>query len=94
MAENPTVQDPIPLTTISVKLLTFWTDSLEVCFIQAEAWFENKRITASRTKFTHCVATLPQDVACRLLDLVRAPPADSYEALRRRLIQMYSLYDF
>ena len=43
-----------------------------------------KRITTSRTKFTHCVASLPQDVACRLLDLVRAPPVEPDEALRRR----------
>ena len=63
-------------------------------FIQAEAQFENERITASHTKFTHCVAALPQDVASRLLDLVWAPPAEPYEALRRRLIQMYSLNDF
>jgi len=78
MAENPNVPDPIPLTTISMKLPTFWTDSPEVWFIQAEA---------SQTKFRNCVAALPQDVACRLLDLVRAPPVDSYEALQRRLIQ-------
>ena len=68
MAENPTVPDPIPLTTISMKLPTFWTDSPEVWFIQAEAQFENKLTTASQTKFTHCVAALPQDVACCLLD--------------------------
>ena len=84
----------LPLTTVSVKLPSFWTDSPEVWFLQAEAQFENKGITVSRTKFTHCVAALPQDVACRLLDLVRAPPADPYAALRRRLIQMYSLSDF
>ena len=87
MAENHSVPDPLPLTTFSVKLLTFWTDSPEVWFIQSKAQFENKQITT-------CVAALPQDVACRLLDLVRAPPSDSYEALRRRLIQMNSLSDF
>ena len=65
----------VPLTTVSVKLPTFWTDSPEVWFIQAEAQFEVKRITTSRTKFNHCLAALPQDVACRLLDLVGAPPA-------------------
>ena len=86
--------EPVHLTTVSVKLPTFWTDSPEVWFLQAEAQFENKRITSSRTKFTHCVAALPQDVACRLLDLVRAPPAEPYEALRSRLIQMYTLSDF
>ena len=63
----------LPLTAVSVKLPSFWTDSPEVWFLQAEAQFENKGITVSRTKFTHCVAALPQDFACRLLDLVRAP---------------------
>ena len=63
----------LPLTTLSVKLPSFWTDSPEVWFLQAEEQFENKGITVLRTKFTHCVAALPQDVACRLLDLVRAP---------------------
>ena len=76
----------VPLTTVSVKLPTFWTDSPEVWLIQVEAQFEVKRITVSQTKFNHCLAALPQDVACRLLELVRAPPAAPYEALRSRLI--------
>ena len=33
--------DPVPLTTVSVKLLMFWTDSQEAWFLQAEAQFEN-----------------------------------------------------
>ena len=81
MDKNPVVLDPLSLMNISVKLPTFWTNSPEVWFIQAEAQFENKTITASRTKLMHCVAALSQDVACSLLDLVRAPPIDSYEAL-------------
>ena len=76
-------QEVIPLTTVSVKLPSFWTNSQEVWSIQAEAQFENKRITFSCTKFTHCVD----------LDLVREPPTKPYEALWRRLIQMYSLQD-
>lgn len=83
-----------PIDNCPVKLPSFWTNSPEVWFIQAEAQFENKRIISSHTKFTHCVAALPQDVVCRLLDLVPAPPAESYRALRRRLIQMYSLSVF
>lgn len=63
------------------------TDFSEFWFIQVEAQFENKRITASRTKLTHCVAALPQNVACRLLDLVRSPPNDPYEALCQWLIK-------
>ena len=67
------------------------TSNILVWFLQAEAQVENKRINLSRTRFTHCVGTLPQDVACRLLELVGAPPAEPYEALRAPLIQMYSL---
>ena len=87
-------QSAVPLTSVSVKLLTFCTDSPEVWFIQAEAQFEVKRIITSQTKFYHCLNALPQDVACRLLDLDRAPPAAPYKALRSRLIQMYTLSDF
>ena len=45
-------------------------------------------------RFTHSLAPLPQDVACRLLDLVPAPPVEPYETLRQRLIQMCSLNEF
>ena len=45
-------------------------------------------------RFTHCLAALPQDVACRLLDLVPAPLVEPYETLRQRLIQMCSLSEF
>ena len=84
-----------PLTTVSVKLPIFWTDSPSVWFLQAEAQFEDNKITFSRTNISHCIATLPQDVACRLLDLVKGPPPGGpYKALRRRLIQMYWMSDF
>ena len=88
------IQGAIPLTTISVKFLSFWTNSLEVWLIQAEAQFEKKKIRSTRSKFTHCVAALPQDVACRLLYLVQGPLVKPYKALRRCVIQMYSLRDF
>lgn len=94
MSENPRSDEIwglVPLTAVSMKLPTFWTDSPEVWFLQAEAEVENKRINLSRTRFTHCVGTRPQDVACRLLELVGAPPAEPYEALRKPLIQMYFL---
>ena len=85
-------QSAIPLRMVSVKLPTLRTNSPEVWFIQAQC--ENKRVTTSQTKFTHFLAELPQDVACRLLDLVRAPPAAPYKAVRSCLIQMFTLSDF
>ena len=77
----------VSLTTVSVKLPTCSTDSPEVYKLKLSS-----RITLSRTRFTHFDAVLPQYSACRLLDLVRAPPAEPYEALS--LIQMYSLSEF
>jgi len=75
MPEDSVVAGPelVPLTTVTIKLPTFWTDSQEVWLLQAKAQFENKRITTSQTKFTHCVVSPLQDVTCRLLDLVRSP---------------------
>lgn len=66
MTEEPgsdMIKAAIPLTMVFVKLPSFWTDSQEVRFLQAEAQFEVKRITASHTKFTQFVASLSQDVA-------------------------------
>ena len=81
-------------TTVSIKLPTFWTNSPEVWFLQAEAQFAINHVTTSLTKFHHCVAALPQDVATRLIDLIRNPTSDPYATLRNRLIQMYTLSNF
>lgn len=98
MSTNNEVSSPpdgqLSLTTVSIKLPTFWTDSPEVWFLQAEAQFAIKRVTTSLTKFHHCVAALPQDVATRLIDLIRNPTSDPYATLRTSLIQMYTLSNF
>lgn len=93
-AASTAVFDTPVLTAVSVKLPTFWTDSPEVWFLQAECQFENKKIVVSKTKYNHVMAVLPQDVSCRLLDLIRSPPADPYEQLKKRLIEMYTMNDF
>ena len=41
------------------------------------------------------MASLPQDVATQILNLIRAPPADDpYEVLKERLTTLYSLNDY
>ena len=95
MSTNDEVSSPpdgqLSLTTVSIKLPTFWTDTPEVWFLQAEAQFAIKHMTTSLTKFHHCVAELPQDVATRLIDLIPNPTSDPYATLRTCLIQMYTL---
>ena len=64
-------------------------------FAQADAQFAIKSITVSKTKFYHVVASLPQDVAAQILELIRAPPArDPYKVLKECLTTLYSLKDY
>ena len=64
-------------------------------FAQDDAQFAIKSITVSKTKFYNLVASLPQDVAEQILDLIRAPPAgDLYKVLKERLTTLYSLNDY
>ena len=73
----------------------FWPEAAEVWFAQADAQFAIKTITVSKTKFYHAVASLPQDVAAQILDLICASPAgDPYEVLKERLTTLYSLNDY
>ena len=78
-----------------LKLNTFWPDSAEIWFAQADAQFEIKNISTSRAKFYHAVSALPQDVAGQVLDLIRSPPKDDpYQVLRTRLVRLYTLNEY
>ena len=86
---------PTVAASIALKLPVFWPEAAEVWFAQADAQFAIKNITVSKIKFYHLVASLPQDVAAQILDLIRAPPAgDPYEVLKERLTTLYSLNDY
>ena len=86
---------PAVAANVALKLPVFWPEAAEVWFAQADAQFAIRSITVSKTKFYHAVASLPQDVAAKILDLIPAPPAgDPYEVLRERLKTLYSLNDY
>ena len=77
---------------VSLKLPTFWTSHPEVWFVQAEAQFELRRVTADETKYLYVLAALDQETAMRFLDLIRRPPnEDIYKALKDRLIDTFGL---
>ena len=69
------VSSTVPSTNVALKLPAFWPENAEVWFAQAEAQFAIKAISVSKTKFYYAVASLPQEVATQILDLIRAPPA-------------------
>ena len=86
---------PPPSVPVALKLPIFWPEAAEVWFAQADAQFAIKSITVSKTKFYHTVASLPQDVAAQILDLIRAPPVgDPYEVLKEHLTTLYSLNNY
>ena len=61
-------------------------------FAQAEAQFHIRGITADQTKYYYMVVALEQDVAGRMLDVLRNPPDDNrYAALKTQLLATFSL---
>lgn len=77
---------------VSLKLPTFWTSQPQVWFVQAEAQFQIRKITADETKYYYVLSALDQGTATRLLDLISNPPRENkYEALKDRLVDTFSL---
>lgn len=82
----------IEANAVRVKLPTFWSNNPITWFIQAEAQFSLGRITIDSSKYYHVVATLPQDVAESISDLLQNPPANNmYAKLKSTLIERHSL---
>ena len=77
---------------IAIKLPPFWPNRARVWFAQAQAQFVIKGITNDLTKYSYVTASLDQDTATRVLDILTDPPADNkYETLKGRLIEAYQL---
>ena len=75
-----------------LELRTFSPKHPEIWFIQAEAQFSIYGISSSFDKYFICVASLLGEHAVHIVDLIRNPPAgDPYQALKRRLIQVFGL---
>ena len=63
--------------------------------MQSEFQVRLKGVSASQTKFDYVVQSMSQNDAVKVLDLIRAPPAnDSYGHLKERLLRMYALMDY
>ena len=70
------------LNAVAVKLPPFWPDNIETWLVQAESQFHLKGVTSSQTKFDYFVQSMSQTDTIKVLDLIRAPPADdSYRCM-------------
>lgn len=75
-----------------VKLQPFWPNSPATWFISAEAQFTLSRITSDVSKYNYVVASLPQDVAESIMDVLQEPPViNLYAHLKKILIERHSL---
>lgn len=75
-----------------VKLQPFWPNSPATWFISAEAQFTLSRISSDVSKYNYVVASLPQDVAESIMDVLQDPPViNLYAHLKKILIDRHSL---
>lgn len=77
---------------VNIKLPPFWPNSPAAWFVQTEAQFQIGRITSDMSKYNYVVASLPQDVAESILDILVSPPENNhYSQLKTTLINRHSL---
>lgn len=61
MAQNNSTPEPIQISAVSFTIPPFWTHNPELWFIQAESYFELKRITQDKIKVHYVTSSLGQD---------------------------------
>ena len=77
---------------VTLKLPPFWTTQPRSWFTQAEAQFIIRGIVNDDTKYYYILASLDQDTAARLLDLLENPPAEGkYQAIKAILLDTFGL---
>lgn len=84
---SPEAVLPLPqVAATTVKIPPFWPADPEVWFLQIEAIFNTKRVTAQKTKYEHLVGSLSHEVATEVRDLLIQPPAqDPYTTLKNAI---------
>lgn len=73
----------------SVKVPPFWSKNPQLWFHQIDAQFAICQITSELVKFNYVVASLEMDVLSQVSDIIAAPPPNSYEALKKRLLASF-----
>ena len=82
------LEDPrTVVAAVAVRLPPFWPANPRIWFVQVEAQFSRRGITASRTKYEEVVCVLPSEYATEIQDLLLDPPDEEpYEKLKYQLI--------
>jgi hypothetical protein len=92
MAGDEDLDGAAVVGAVALKLPIFWSAQPEVWFSQAEAQFHIRKITEDATKYYYVVASLDQETASRVVDMLSAPPSvDKHQALKKRLTDTFGL---
>ena len=80
------------IQAVSVKLPGFWPSNPRAWFLQAEAQFNIRNITAEDIKYSYVVAALDKEVAASCISILeRTPGTDKYKYLKQQLILRFEL---
>ena len=78
---------PSAVSAVSLKLPPFWPGDPELWFAQVEVQFALRGITAQTTKFSYVMASLTQEYAHEVRDVLSHPPTDDpFTHLKQQLI--------
>ena len=85
--EEPT-EEPGHIEAYAMKLSPYWTSDPQIWFVQVEAQFAARGITAQRTMYHHIVCSPSPEIATEIRDLLLKPPEDHpYDVLKQKLIE-------
>lgn len=80
------------IETVALKLPTFWNSCPSAWFVQTEAQFALRGITADDTKYYHVVSALDAATAARALPVISSPPPNGkYDNLKSFLTGVFEL---
>ena len=80
------------VSTVSLKLPSFWPADPELWFAQVDVQFCTK-INSQSTKFEHVIASLSPQYATEVRDLILKPPANLYDKLREEQRRLQLLFN-
>ena len=85
---EPPAEERGSVDAYALKIPPFWTADPQIWFVQVEAQFAARGITAQLTKYYHIVGSLTPEIATEFRDLLLKPPAESpYDVLKKKLIE-------
>ena len=85
-------EPPVSIGNVGLRLTEFWTKDATAWFATVEAQFQTRKITSSRTRYHHVVASLNQETCSIIRDILVGDEAEqTYENLKATLIKRTSL---